>query len=327
MPELPEVEITARLLDRALAGAVVESALAPGINTLKTLRAGSLGARWPEPDERSPPRQAVHRRLRGRPRAPDPPDVGRATAALRHARGPRDRTSRLLFASPTGASCACASSAPSRRAWAKLLRADEVDPRRRLASLGPDAWPDPPRPGRALDQPRPLYALLRDQHVLAGIGRSWVDEILWTARISPFKRGADLSAEQAGRSPTRSGRRSVARSSTTSRRSRCRYPTSCLCRCRFTATPASLVRAARRRSSRSASRTTCSATARTARPRTACSRTAACRGCSSSELAAERLITPRGKRSTAPGELHSRHPKRGVEHGRRNPTEGRRRDR
>ena len=36
MPELPEVEITARLLDRALAGARVESALAPGINALRT---------------------------------------------------------------------------------------------------------------------------------------------------------------------------------------------------------------------------------------------------------------------------------------------------
>ena len=36
MPELPEVEITARLLDRALAGAEIESALAPGINALKT---------------------------------------------------------------------------------------------------------------------------------------------------------------------------------------------------------------------------------------------------------------------------------------------------
>jgi formamidopyrimidine-DNA glycosylase len=30
--------------------------------------------------------------------------------------------------------------------------------------------------------------------VLAGIGRSWVDEILWTARLSPFKRGDDLDA-------------------------------------------------------------------------------------------------------------------------------------
>ena len=36
MPELPEVEITARLLDRARCGAQVESALAPGINALKT---------------------------------------------------------------------------------------------------------------------------------------------------------------------------------------------------------------------------------------------------------------------------------------------------
>ena len=36
MPELPEVEITARRLDAALRGVVIESALAPGINALKT---------------------------------------------------------------------------------------------------------------------------------------------------------------------------------------------------------------------------------------------------------------------------------------------------
>ena len=36
MPELPEVEITARRLDAALRGAEIESALAPGINALKT---------------------------------------------------------------------------------------------------------------------------------------------------------------------------------------------------------------------------------------------------------------------------------------------------
>jgi formamidopyrimidine-DNA glycosylase len=33
--------------------------------------------------------------------------------------------------------------------------------------------------------------------VIAGIGRSWVDEILHTARLSPFKRGADLTEEEA----------------------------------------------------------------------------------------------------------------------------------
>ena len=36
MPELPEVEITARLLDSALRDGRIESALAPGINALKT---------------------------------------------------------------------------------------------------------------------------------------------------------------------------------------------------------------------------------------------------------------------------------------------------
>ncbi len=36
MPELPEVEITARRLDAALRGATVESALAPGMNVMKT---------------------------------------------------------------------------------------------------------------------------------------------------------------------------------------------------------------------------------------------------------------------------------------------------
>ena len=36
MPELPEVEITARRLGAAMEGAVVESALAPGVATLKT---------------------------------------------------------------------------------------------------------------------------------------------------------------------------------------------------------------------------------------------------------------------------------------------------
>ncbi len=36
MPELPEVEITARRLSEALTGATIESTLAPGINALKT---------------------------------------------------------------------------------------------------------------------------------------------------------------------------------------------------------------------------------------------------------------------------------------------------
>jgi formamidopyrimidine-DNA glycosylase len=41
--------------------------------------------------------------------------------------------------------------------------------------------------------------MLRDQRVIAGIGRSWVDEILWEARLSPFKQGSDLEPEEVER--------------------------------------------------------------------------------------------------------------------------------
>jgi formamidopyrimidine-DNA glycosylase len=83
------------------------------------------------------------------------------------------------------------------RAWVKLLRASELESEETLAALGPEAWPDPPPFEDLLDEPRPLYALLRDQHVIAGIGRSWVDEILHAAKLSPFKRGSDLDPSEA----------------------------------------------------------------------------------------------------------------------------------
>ena len=38
MPELPELEITARLLGEAVAGETVESVAAPGLNTVKTFK-------------------------------------------------------------------------------------------------------------------------------------------------------------------------------------------------------------------------------------------------------------------------------------------------
>ena len=85
------------------------------------------------------------------------------------------------------------------RAWVKLLPAGSVEADDALTGLGPEAWPDPPdlRKLLAPHGARPLYAVLRDQHVIAGIGRSWVDEILWSARLSPFQRAADLDEPQA----------------------------------------------------------------------------------------------------------------------------------
>ena len=85
MPELPEVEITARRLTRGLSGARIESVLAPGINALKTFDPPLDALVGREPDGVRRIGKMLARRG-GRPDAPDPPDVGRPAAALRLAR-------------------------------------------------------------------------------------------------------------------------------------------------------------------------------------------------------------------------------------------------
>jgi formamidopyrimidine-DNA glycosylase len=196
MPELPEVEITARLLDRALAGAEIESALAPGINALKTFdpplsvlagqKITGVGRRGKQfvvkiDGLNEPLVLLIHLMSAGRLQLYDK----RA--------GPRDRTSRLLVRIADGRELRLREFGSKQAAWVKLLRAAELDEEPSLATLGPEAWPDPPADlGEVLNAPRPLHALLRDQRTIAGIGRSWVDEILWEAKLSPYKRGADL---------------------------------------------------------------------------------------------------------------------------------------
>jgi formamidopyrimidine-DNA glycosylase len=108
----------------------------------------------------------------------------------------RDRASRILVRLEDGRELRLREFGTQQRAWAKLLRADAVAADEYVATLGPDAYPPPPPDelARLLDQPRHLHPLLRDQRTIAGIGRSWVDELLWTARLSPFQKGADLDS-------------------------------------------------------------------------------------------------------------------------------------
>jgi len=113
--------------------------------------------------------------------------------------GPRDRTSRLLVRLKDGRELRLREFGSKQAAWVKLLRADELEQDESLSRLGPEAWPDPPALDELLDAPRPLHAVLRDQRTIAGIGRSWVDEILWESELSPYKRGADLDANEAER--------------------------------------------------------------------------------------------------------------------------------
>jgi formamidopyrimidine-DNA glycosylase len=198
MPELPEMEIVARRLGESLAGETIETAVAPGINALKTF---------------DPPLSALEGaridgvRRRGKLLMLDAGGLtllmhlmsaGRLQLFDKRATM-RDRTMRVGLRLPGDRELRLREFGTRQRAWVKLLRPEAVDGDDSLARLGPEAWPDPPALGPLLKAPRPLHTLLRDQQVVAGIGRTWVDEILHAARLSPFKRGDDLSDEEAER--------------------------------------------------------------------------------------------------------------------------------
>jgi formamidopyrimidine-DNA glycosylase len=106
----------------------------------------------------------------------------------------RDKTSRVLFRLPGDRELRVREFGTRQRAWVKLLTPEGLEAEESLTTLAPEAWPDPPEDlAERLAAPRPLHSLLRDQRVIAGIGRTWVDEILHVAQLSPFKRGDDLS--------------------------------------------------------------------------------------------------------------------------------------
>ncbi len=197
MPELPEVEIAARRLNGQLAGARVESALAPGLVALKTFD--------PPLDALAGEEIAGVRRI-GKMLALDAGELtllvhlmsaGRLQLFDKRA-SLRDRASRVLVRIEDGRELRLREFGTQQRAWAKLLRSAEVASDEAVATLGPDAFPAPPADefARIVGQPRHLHPLLRDQRTIAGIGRSWVDELLWTSRLSPFQKGSDLSGEQ-----------------------------------------------------------------------------------------------------------------------------------
>lgn len=203
VPELPEVEIAARRLDAALRGAEVESALAPGMVALKSVK---------------PPLDAivgmrVHgvRRVGKMPvlKLGDGPDLVLLVHMMSAGRlqlfderaSLRDRRSRVLVRLSDGRELRLREFGTKQRAWAKLMEAGAVADDEMVATLGPEAWPAPSQDelAAALDQPRHLHPLLRDQRTIAGIGRSWVDEILWEARLSPFRKGAELDDDELDR--------------------------------------------------------------------------------------------------------------------------------
>jgi formamidopyrimidine-DNA glycosylase len=208
VPELPEVEIASRRLDTALRGARVESALAPGMVVMKSFD--------PPLAELEGREIAGVRRIGKMPIvefAPTPGSAHGELALIVHLMSAgrlqvfdkraslKDKRSRVLIRIADGRELRLREFGTRQRAWAKLVPAEKVEVDEMIATLGPEAWPPPPLEefAAAIDEPRHLHPLLRHQRTIAGIGRSWSDEVLWEAELSPFRKGSDLEPDEVER--------------------------------------------------------------------------------------------------------------------------------
>jgi formamidopyrimidine-DNA glycosylase len=104
--------------------------------------------------------------------------------------GPKTPAFRLEFAG--GAKLVLTENARKKRAGVWLLTPEAAATE--LAHLGPEALGiGAAELGEILGrESRRLHALLRDQRAVAGIGRAWANEILHTAKLSPYRLSTDL---------------------------------------------------------------------------------------------------------------------------------------
>jgi len=196
MPELPEVEAWRRALDDPVSAFPIERAGPAHVATLKTF---------------DPPlRDLEGRRLAGAERRAKrllfPTEdgelvlmihlmsAGRVRYLKAGEKGPKTPAFRLRFEG--GGELVLTEGGPKKRAGVWLLTPEAAEDE--LAHLGPEALGlGAERLGEILAQePRRLHSLLRDQRIIAGIGRAWANETLHTARLSPFAPAQGLTPEQ-----------------------------------------------------------------------------------------------------------------------------------
>jgi formamidopyrimidine-DNA glycosylase len=196
MPELPEVEAWVRELDPLVSRAPIESARPGHVATLKTF----------DP----PPTALEGRSLAGSDRRGKnllfPTTDGElvlrvhlmSAGRLRYLpvgkKGPAKPMFAVRFAD--GGELLLTEAGKKKRAGVWLLTPDALD--EELSHLGPDALE---LDETTLDdilrrERRQLHPLLRDQRAIAGIGRAHANEILWEARLSPFRLSTDLDADE-----------------------------------------------------------------------------------------------------------------------------------
>ena len=266
MPELPEMEAWRRALDGPVSALSDREGRARAHRDAEDLRPAARGARGPAAGGSRAAREAAALSDRGRRARPArPPDDGRPPAVPAR----RARRGRRRPRSGSSSRAAPSSSSPrpgkKKRAGVWLLTPEAAE-----AELGaPRARGERARRRAARRDPRrrvaALHSLLRDQRVIAGIGRAWANEILHAAKLSPYALSKDLKPEEVERlderDPVRAGprpRAPRARARTTS------APTG------STASSPSPATCAERRSRTSTSRSTRSTTAPSARPAGGC---------------------------------------------------------
>src|SRR5947199_5240501 len=196
MPELPEMEAWRRALNDPVSAFPIEQAGPAHIATLKTF---------------DPPLPALEgRRFAGAARRAKrllfPTEDGElvllvhlmSAGRLRYLRAgdkePKTPAFRLRFEG--GGELVLTEGGPKKRAGVWLLSPEAAAAE--LQHLGPEALGlGAKRLGEILaEEPRRLHSLLRDQRIVAGIGRAWANEILHAAQLSPFARAQGLSPGQ-----------------------------------------------------------------------------------------------------------------------------------
>jgi formamidopyrimidine-DNA glycosylase len=199
MPELPEMEAWRRQLSDPVSAFPIAKAGPAHIATLKTF---------------DPPLAALEgRQLRGAERrgkrllfpTADGELVllihlmtaGRLKSLAAGEAGPKTPAFKLEFAG--GAKLVLTENAKKKRAGVWLLTPEGAA--EELEHLGPEALGlDAASLGGILRrESRRLHALLRDQRAIAGIGRAWANEILHTAKLSPYALSTDVTDEEVAR--------------------------------------------------------------------------------------------------------------------------------
>jgi formamidopyrimidine-DNA glycosylase len=199
MPELPEMEAWRRQLDAPVSAFPIAKAGPAHIATLKTF---------------DPPLSALDgRRFEGARRRAKrllfPTDDGElvllvhlmTAGRLRYLRagekGPKVPALQIAF--DGGARLVLTEAGSKKRAGVWLLTPGAAEAE--LAHLGPEALGLGAERLAAIcaDESRRLHSLLRDQRLIAGIGRAWANEILHRARLSPYALSRDLDSEEIDR--------------------------------------------------------------------------------------------------------------------------------